>query len=677
MILRLLVFVVLAVSVLTASSSAQPNYTYRTVDTGYVVPWEIEFGPDGWLWVSERAGYMSRLNLETGERRVLLDLSDSVLFERVELGMLGFTWHPDFPDSPYVYVASTYGGSAERTYRLVERFRYENDSLVDPVEINRLDPGFRIHQGCRLKIGHDRKLYVTTGDSPGPELAVEDDNIVGKVLRLNLDGSIPDDNPIPGTYTYTKGHRNVQGWVQLPSGVIFTAEHGSDVEDEVNRLQPGANHGWPFVEGPCDEIWEEAYCDSVDVVPPFWSSGLGGTVAPCGLDYYDHERYPALRNSLLMATLKYSTIYQFRLNEDQTAILDTIEHLNRAVGRIRDFAIHPDGRVFFCTSNNDANSYYPFPMSEDDRILELIPTAANGTAERSIPDTLYTQALPGDEHLFPIPVTNTGTASFRVTGVWQMDTSAPVSGDEWRGPMVIVPGTTYSVGGLFAPTEPGEWVGTVKILTDSTGNKDVKIVANTWVGQLDPVEDTTVVTTDVETTRTVDITFENVGFDTVTVDSVMIEGPDAELFAVEGLSHTVVDSTGSTTVTLRFSPKEAREHLASIRLRSNSFRDTPAVVRGTSTIVSVLEARSAHDLRLWPNPASRDVRIEVPHHISTGTITVTDLMGTVVYTTSLHSAAPVRWTGHTLSGNLAAPGLYLVTLTTPTGVYQSPLQLMR
>ena len=248
--IRILAFVVLAASVLTVSSEAQPNYTYRTVDTGYVVPWEIEFGPDGWLWVSERAGYMSRLNLETGERRVLLDLSDSVLFHRVELGMLGFTWHPDFPDSPFVYVASNYGTAPLKSYRLVERFRYKNDSLVDPIEINRHDPGFKIHQGCRLKIGQDRKLYVTTGDSPGPESAVEDSNLVGKVLRMNLDGSIPDDNPIPGTYTYTKGHRNVQGWVQLPNGVIVTAEHGPHVEDEVNRLQPGANYGWPFVEGP-------------------------------------------------------------------------------------------------------------------------------------------------------------------------------------------------------------------------------------------------------------------------------------------------------------------------------------------------------------------------------------------------------------------------------------------
>ena len=545
-----------------------------------MVPWEIEFGPDGWLWISERAGYVSRLNLETGERRVLLDLSDSVLFERVELGMLGFTWHPDFPDSPFVYVASNYGSSPSRSYRLVERFRYENDSLVDPVEINRLDPGFRIHQGCRLKIGQDRKLYVTTGDSPGPELAVEDDNIVGKVLRLNLDGSIPDDNPIPGTYTYTKGHRNVQGWVQLPSGVIFTAEHGSHVEDEINRLVAGANHGWPFVEGPCDEAWEEAYCDSVDVTPPFWSSGLGGTVAPCGLDYYDHNRYPDLKNSLLMATLKYSTIYQFVLNNDQTEIKEIRQHLNRSVGRIRDFAIHPDGRVFFCTSNIDANSYYPFPLADDDRILELIPIPEGATAERSIPDTLYTQTLPGEEHLFPIPVTNTGTASFRVTGVWQMDTSAPVSGDAWRGPMVVVPGTTYNVGGLFAPTVPGEWVGTIKILTDSTGNKDVKVVANTWVGALAPLEDTITVATDVNDTRTVLVEFDNIGFDTVRVAEVILEGADAESFTVEDLSADVVDSASSTVVTLRFAPTEAREHVVHVRLRSDGYRDEAAVIRG-------------------------------------------------------------------------------------------------
>jgi len=666
------VVILVLLSIVSNSSSAQGQFTYRVAVENLRVPWEIEFGPDGLLWSTERAGIVRRTDLETGASTVLLDLSDSVYFHRTELGMLGFTWHPDFPDSPYVYIASTYG-SEDSSYRLVERFTYQADTLVDPVEINRFEPGFRIHQGCRLKIGQDRKLYVTTGDSPGPELAVEDDNIVGKVLRMNLDGSIPDDNPIPGTYTYTKGHRNVQGWVQLPSGVIFTSEHGPHLEDEVNRLVPGGNYGWPFVEGPCDEEWEAPYCDTVDVQDPFWSSGQGGTVAPCGLEYYDHDRYPSLRNSLLLTTLKFSSIYQFRLNESQDEIVETTVHLSRSVGRIRDIAIHRDGRIFFCTSNHDANSYYPFPLASDDRILELIPITPGSDVSWSVPDTLHVKGIPGHQTVFPIPVTNDGTKSMRIHGLWTINADAPVARVDWGGTIVVVPQRTYRLGGAFTPVEPGSWLGRLRVVTENRGTKDVFIKADTWIGQLDPLEDTIWVVTDVGSTRPVVVEFKNTGYDAVSISDVILEGADAASFSVEEPPAELVDTAGTTSVTVRFTPTEPRAYEVSIRLRSNSYHDSAAVISATGNVVSVSETTSAVPLQCAPNPATASIRISVPDPARSGTLIVTDLLGTPVHRALVSGRPTIVWDGTDAAGTHVPAGVYLVTITTPHQVYQSPL----
>ncbi len=464
---------------------AQEAFTYRTVHTGLEIPWEIEFGPDSTLWTTERIGLMSRIDLETGEKTVILDLRDE-LYYTMETGMLGFTWHPDFPDSPYVYVSTVGGTTKENSFRLVQRFTYAEDSLRDPVEIFRLDPADSTHQGCRLTIGLDRKLYVTMGDSPGQEGSDKDETLVGKVLRMNLDGSVPDDNPIPGELMYTKGHRNVQGFVQLPDGTIFTSEHGNIIEDEVNRLVPGGNYGWPIVEGVCDDPWELDYCDSAQVVEPAWSSGVDGTVAPCGLDYYDHDRYPSLKNSLLLMTLKNSAIYQLSLNDEHTEVTETTIHIQRSVGRLRDVAITQDGRIFLCTSNREPNGYYPFPLAEDDRIIELIPLPSGAEPEMIVPDTVYVTAQIGEEKRFPITVENAGAGNLRIDGLWTMDRSVPVRGDQWRVPVIVAPTSTYDIAAVFFPEEAGEWIGHLKIVTQTQGGRDIYVVANTdTIGNVD------------------------------------------------------------------------------------------------------------------------------------------------------------------------------------------------
>lgn len=454
---------------------AQSAFSFRTAYTGLSIPWEIEFAHDGSLWMTERNGLLSRVDLNTQERTVLLDLR-SVVKDTNEAGMLGFTWHPDFPDSPYVYVAATFENAEGRLYRTVDRYSYNSasDTLVDPLNIMTYDPAAIIHQGCRLMIGADRKLYVTMGDSPDAHNSVVDSMLNGKVLRYNLDGSIPDDNPVPGLPMFTKGHRNAQGITQLPNGNIFTSEHGNITDDEVNLLTPGGNYGWPYVEGPCDEEHELDYCDSANVINPVWATG-SSTIAMSAMAYYNHDRYPDLKHSLLLLALKNSAVYQLKLNAEGTEVTDVVVHLQYAAGRLRDIAIDSEGRIFLSTSNREPNAFFPFPHQDDDRIIEMILLDEGAVADISVPDSLHITCDVGSALRFPIPITNSGTGNATIVGLWTMDQTVPIRGDQWRVPVTIVPSTTYNVAGWFEPTEPGVFSGHLRLVVNDLGTRDIYI----------------------------------------------------------------------------------------------------------------------------------------------------------------------------------------------------------
>ncbi len=132
-------------------------------------------------------------------------------------------------------------------------------------------PSGTYHHGGRLKIGSDGKLYVTTGDASAPDIAQDLDSLGGKILRMNLDGSIPNDNPYPNSYVYSYGHRNPQGITWSSDGTLYSSEHGSRANDEVNLIEAGQNYGWPIIEG---------YEEQEGMVSPLFTSGDTNTWAP-------------------------------------------------------------------------------------------------------------------------------------------------------------------------------------------------------------------------------------------------------------------------------------------------------------------------------------------------------------------------------------------------------------
>jgi aldose sugar dehydrogenase len=651
---------------------AQREFTYRTVATDLVIPWEIEFGPDGTLWTSERIGIMSRIDPENGTKKVILDRRDIVYTEQ-ETGMLGFTWHPDFPDSPYVYVAYV-GGKKSKFWRVVERYTYTNDTLHSPVELFKLDPAETYHQGCRLDVGPDRKLWVTMGDSPGVDSAAADSTLIGKILRMNLDGSVPDDNPIPGLLLYSKGHRNVQGFTRLPNGNIWTSEHGNVTEDEVNLLQPNGNYGWPIVQGMCDdEEFERPYCDSAGVIEPKWSSGNESTVAPCGMQYYNHDRYPVLKNSLLMTTLKNGTLFQFTLNDDGTDIVAVREHLQRSMGRMRDVAISPDGRIFLCTSNREPNTYNPFPLVDDDRIVELLPVEDSASAIYSGPDTVFTRARPGDEYYFPVVVTNTGTASYKINHVWDIEGDADIHNAQWRVPVVVAPGYSYGLDCLFQPKSEGTFTRRIRIVSDEIELQDVILLGSTTVGLLKPSADTLTDGCTLGEESEIIVPFVNVGTDTITVTGAELGGYNADLFEIVTAETGVIEPDDVINVRLKFVATKPGAHLCEVKILSTSYRPASCVVICKS-VTSVQETSAPYQFSIKPNPSVDAVSFVMPQDLVGGEVFVYDVMGALVWSTKVTSEHVIQWNGQRFDGTSVPAGSYVVSVRGTRGTATMMMQ---
>ncbi len=204
-----------------------------------------------------------------------------------------------------------------------------------------------IHNGCRLVIKDD-KLYITTGDAANQPSAQNTSSLNGKVLRINLDGSIPSDNPIANNRVWSWGHRNAQGLV-FAGNKLFSSEHGPANDDEINTIEKGRNYGWPTVEGKCNETSEQSFCTANNIKEPIYT--WTPTAAVCGMDFYNSDHLPQWKNSLLVTTLKNSRLYQLKLNAAQTEVTEAIEFFNNKYGRLRDICIAPDGKVYFSTSN--------------------------------------------------------------------------------------------------------------------------------------------------------------------------------------------------------------------------------------------------------------------------------------------------------------------------------------
>ncbi|MFK7782284.1 PQQ-dependent sugar dehydrogenase [Psychroserpens sp.] len=334
----------------------------REVATNLDVPWDMVFSNDGWIWFTELSGKISRVHPDTNVQELIYTVPDVEVFG-FSAGMHSIVLHPDFPSLPYVYVHYT---NTTTTSKLV-RFTYgiNSNTLSSPLILIDNIPGSVSHNGSRMLILND-KLIICIGDGYVDTSTAQDLNTLnGNFLRLNLDGSIPSDNPIPNSYIWSFGHRNPQG-LCFGNGKLYSSEHGTSIDDEINIIEENRNYGWPNVEGYCDSASEMAFCTSENVREPIYT--WTPAIAPCGMDFYDHPAIPEWENSLLLAVLKDRKLIQLKLSPDGNSVTEENSYLINTLGRIRDVLVIPDGRIFICTTNRD---FAGSPSADDDKIIEL------------------------------------------------------------------------------------------------------------------------------------------------------------------------------------------------------------------------------------------------------------------------------------------------------------------
>ncbi|GAA4612473.1 PQQ-dependent sugar dehydrogenase [Saccharopolyspora hordei] len=355
----------------TAPPETGAQLRVEVVAGGLEHPWDIGFLPDGTALVTQRPG---RLALLADHRAgalvhpVQADFGD--VLATGEGGLMGLLVHPDFAADRQFTTCQTHqvGGNAVDVRLVTWRLSEDGaraDRVGDLLTGLPVNPSGR-HSGCRLALAADGALLVGTGDTARPTVAQDRTSLGGKVLRLDLHTGAPlPDNPFAAApdprerLVHTLGHRNVQGLAVRPDGQVFSAEHGPDVDDEVNLLRPGANHGWdPSRGGTVVGSYDESVPMTdlrrfPDAVPAVWSSG-DDTEAICGAAFLSGPQWGRLDGALAVTALKGSKLLLLAVQPDGTVreVLVPPE-LDGTFGRLRAARTGPDGALYVSTSNGD------------------------------------------------------------------------------------------------------------------------------------------------------------------------------------------------------------------------------------------------------------------------------------------------------------------------------------
>lgn len=347
-----------------------PKMRVETVATNLEVVWSIVFASDGRMFFTERPGKVRVI--ENGKLRAEPLATISEVEPSGESGLMGMALHPNFAENHWLYLAYAYHANGKQQVKVV-RYRETGGGLTDSKTIIELIPAARFHAGTRLGFGPDGKLYVTTGDATNQSQAQKLDTLGGKTLRLNDDGTIPEDNPFvnqknvrPEIWTY--GHRNAQGMDWQPeTGLMFQTEHGPSLidgvslfkrsgGDEVNIVEKGKNYGWAKIS---HQMMREGMETPIIEYSP--------AIAPASGMFYRGSLFPEFRGNFFFGALKGQAL--IRLVIDGRRVVSQERLFEKTYGRIREVAEAPDGSIHFSTSNRDGRGN---PASTDDRILRIV-----------------------------------------------------------------------------------------------------------------------------------------------------------------------------------------------------------------------------------------------------------------------------------------------------------------
>jgi len=326
------------------------------VTDGLDHPWGLAFLPNGDILITERRGTLRMVR--SGEL-----LSEPVaglppISQHGQGGLLDVALHPDFSANRLVYLS--YAGRGDDGYSTeVLRGRLEGLTLTDTEVIFRATPktNGKRHFGSRLLFGPDGKLYVSLGDRGDRPSAQDLSSHNGSLLRLNPDGSVPEDNPFVGRddarpEIWTLGNRNMQGMALRPNGQIWTHEHGPQGGDEVNLMRAGVNYGWPVITygrnyGIGTKIGEGTEKEGMAQPVYKWVP----SIAPSGMTFYTGDAFPEWQGDLFVGSLKFGLLVRLTLDGDEVVAEERM--LDDAYGRIRAVAQGPDGLLWLLTDERN------------------------------------------------------------------------------------------------------------------------------------------------------------------------------------------------------------------------------------------------------------------------------------------------------------------------------------
>jgi aldose sugar dehydrogenase len=338
----------------------------ETVARGLEHPWALEFLPDGRMLVTERPG---RLRLVDRSGRISEPLAG---VPEVEVGgqggLLDVALDPKFAENRLVYLsyAELREGGAGTA---VARGRLDEGRLEAVRVIYRQQPKVAggNHFGSRLVFARDGKLFVTQGERADYREQAQDlSSHLGKIVRINADGSVPDDNPFAGKAgarpeIWSYGHRNIQAAAIHPeTGQLWTVEHGARGGDELNHPEAGKNYGWPVITYGVDysglKIGEGTAKEGMEQPVYFWDP----VIAPSGMLFYTGDAFPAWKGSVLVGSLQPGALVRLELENGKVAREERYEEGGLGT-RIRDVRQGPDGLVYVLTDEGNG------------RVLRVLP----------------------------------------------------------------------------------------------------------------------------------------------------------------------------------------------------------------------------------------------------------------------------------------------------------------
>ena len=340
----------------------EQSFKVVKVAGGLEHPWSVAFLPDGRMLVTEREGRLRRVSKDGKLEPKPIEGVPEVV-QRGQSGLFDVALDPKYPENHFIWLAYTGRGEGGIGTELA-RGRLAEGRLEDVKVIFRERPKARasIQFGGRIVFDGKGHVFLTLGDLGDKERAQEPGDDAGSVIRLELDGSVPKDNPFVGkagwrAEKYDLGHRNMQGAALHPkTGLLWTHEHGPQGGDEINIIRPGRNYGWPVITygvnyGTGTRIGEGTSKPGMEQPLYYWVP----SIAPSGMAFYTGHRYPKWKGDLFVGSLKFRLLVRLRLDGDK--VVKEERMLKDAIGRIRDVRQGPDGLLYLVTDEDPGGLY--------------------------------------------------------------------------------------------------------------------------------------------------------------------------------------------------------------------------------------------------------------------------------------------------------------------------------